>query len=199
MRNRASLLMLLIGIVIIFFVVFAFSKDNTDDLLIGEEKYLEFLWMVDGAFNSERFEGSHLVNGKNIQDDKKVFKCEYSKNNKNTCVSTNFNQEFYNLFASNIKYDMVYGDNLTYTWYEYKDNKYYFTNPINCNIDKRYLDYKLSLKKSNNDEKIYIVKYTNDNFNHEMIKEFKLIKEDNLWKISKATYYDLCGMEYNIE
>ena len=199
MRNITSMFILLIGIVIILFAIFTSSSESKDYITIGEDKYLKFLWMVDGAFNDERFGGVITVNGKSIKEENKIFKCKYSKNNKNTCVGSNFEEEFQKLFASNIKYEDVYGDKLTYKWFEYKDGKYYFTNPINCNINERRLEYQLSLKKKDDSEIIYTVKFNNDDFNHEMVIEFSLIKENDLWKISNATYYDLCGMEYVVE
>ena len=122
----------LIGLSIILYVIFTkadFDNFNSNELLeIGEEKYLEFLWMTDGVFNKEKSNVENKVNGKIISDDKKVFTCEYKNN---VCISSNFVDEFQNLFANNIKYDKVYGDGLTYTWVEYKNDKYYFEYPNN--------------------------------------------------------------------
>ena len=65
--KRISIIALIILIVIIILLVLFSSSvfkpkkeieyvsDSTDPLSIGEEKYLEFLWMVDGAFNYERY------------------------------------------------------------------------------------------------------------------------------------------------
>ena len=106
-------------------------EDKTEALAIGETKYLEFLWMVDGAFNYERYNNEEfMVNDKTL-DKKPDFSCTYDKDNK-VCKATNFEKNFQKLFANNIKIDNVYGDGVSVKWYEKRNNEYTFTNLNNC-------------------------------------------------------------------
>ena len=202
MKKMLYLIVSLVSLSIILFIVFTNANNqslNDDKIIeIGEEKYLEFLWMIDGAFHDESINNKYIVNGKKLSDDKKIFTCTYNKNN-TSCEGSNFEDEFHKLFAPNISFNQVYGDGVTFNWYEYKNGKYYFYYPNNCNINNGTLEYYLEERNRSEDEIIYDVKYRNANYSHDIIDEFKLIKDNNIWKISKAIYYDSCGMEYIIE
>lgn len=203
MKKERILILVVICLSIIFFVVFTKAGNSNlsydEALKIGEEKYLKFLWMVDGAFNEKRIDGEFKVNGKTLDKDKKIFTCNYLKKEKNTCVGNNFQEEFNNLFASNIKYDSVYSDKMTFTWYKYKDGKYYFTNPNNCNIKRMSIEQKITVHEILDNKITYSVAYENDDYNRINYYYFTLINEENDWKISEAHYYDLCEMDYHIE
>lgn len=201
MKKQGIVILLAISISIILFISYtkAGNKYNENTLLkIGEEKYLKFLWMVDGAFNDSRLDGEYSVNGKKLDKDSKIFTCDYLKNNKLTCVGKNFMSEFSNLFSNNISYESVYGDKLTYLWIKYENDNYYFTNPNRCNINRMNLNQSLAIKEIMDNKVVYSVT-VDDNDMHTKINDFVLILENDEWKISKATYYDLCEMEYYIE
>ena len=203
MKKVVVPILFLVSLSIILFVVFTKANINNipDDeaIKIGEEKYLKFLWMVDGAFNSERYNGDFTVNGKSLDNKDKIFTCTYQKKNNNECIGNNFEEEFNSLFSSNIHYDTVYGDGNVYIWYEYKDGKYIFNNLNNCSINRMDLNHKLEIEKIKENELIFIVNFNNSELNSINNKRFILIKEDDDWKISKAFYYDLCDMKYYIE
>ena len=203
MKREGILILVVMYLSILFFMIFTKAGNsnlsNDETLKIGEEKYLKFLWMVDGAFNEERIGGEFIVNGKTLNKDKKIFTCKYSKKDNKTCVGNNFQEEFNNLFASNIKYDHVYSDKMTFSWYKYKDGKYYFTNPNNCNIKRMSLEQKITVQEILDDKVIYNIVYENDDYNRMNYLYFVLVNEENDWKISEAYYYDLCEMYYHIE
>ena len=192
----------LIGLSIILFVVFTKASINMtyeEALKIGEEKYLKFLWMVDGAFNSERMNGDFTVNGKILDEKDKLFTCKYQKKNKNECIGNNFEEEFLSLFSSKLKYDNIYSDGNIYKWYKYEHGKYIFNNINNCSVNRMELNHQMKVNMINKDEILFVVGFNNDQMKYESEKEFILVLEDNEWKISKAFYHDLCGMKYYIE
>ena len=193
MRSKIVILLIVFLIIVSIFLLSFFHHDNP--LMIGEEKYLEFLWMVDGAFNNERYQESFKVNGREISKESKSFYCAYKDNN-NTCLGYNFEKSFANLFASNITYDMVYSDEKTFSWYKMIDNNYYFTNLTSCSIDRMSLNQTMKVMDVTNKKMTYVISY------HEGINEYErkfvLIKEDRKWKISEAYYHDLCHMDYYI-
>ena len=203
MKKQGLLIMFILCLSIISFLFIIKASDtklnNRDLLSIGEEKYLKFLWMVDGAFNNQMLKEEFTVNGKKINNKDLKFSCNYKKNNKNTCEGNNFLEEFYNLFSSSIKYDHVYGDGLTYSWIKNDNNKFYFTNPNDCNIKRMGLNHILSIKEITDNELVFNVNYDNSIYKHTYNCDFVLIYENNDWKIKEAYYYDLCGMEYHIE
>ena len=200
MKNRVYLMIILIFLAIVSFAIITKSDNNEFDkeeiLKIGEEKYLQFLWMVDGAFNNERMNDEYEVNGKKMDENNKVFTCKYKKNS-NTCMANNFEEEFRKLFASRILYDNVYGDNLTFSWIKYEKGKYYFTNPNNCNTKRMSLIHNLEIKSVDGEKIVFNASFMGNRVT--LKREFILIKEDNIWKISKAFYRDLCEMDYYIE
>ena len=192
-------LLIIIVISSLFFLIFVKANSNeysNDEVLkLGEDKYLQFLWMVDGVFNNQ---DEFIVNERKISDDDKIFKCEYKKKS-NECIAKNFETAFHALFASNIDYDIVYGDGLTFSIYRKEKDNYYFKPSNNCNIKKMNLKHTLTIKEYQEDKIIYSVSFKDDNSIQSTIREFILIKEHNKWKVHKAYYHDLCGMPYNIE
>ena len=202
MKKQGILILSILFICILLFILFTKADNNSlskeKALEIGEDKYLKFLWMVDGAFNDKRMNGEYIVNGKKLDKNNITFTCNYSKNNNETCVGSNFIEEFNNLFKEELKYEDVYGDKLTYTWIKYEKDKYYFTNPKNCSVNRMNLEQKLSVKEITNDKIVYNISYQGS-YNHINNYNFILIKEDNDWKIDEAYYIDLCEMEYHIE
>ena len=199
-----KVLSILIFIVLIILVFFVFVDANTpilnkkDAMILGENKYLEFLWMVDGAFNDDRMNETFSVNGMKIKDSQKLFNCEYQKNKSNECMAINFEKAFNYLFANGIKYNEVYGDGITFTWYRVENNNYYFNSINSCNVERMSKEQNLRIKEMESDKIIYEVSSYDNNKQHEINNEFILIKEDNQWKVAKAYYHDLCDMDYNI-
>lgn len=193
-------IVILLFLGILAFVVFTkadeiiLSKEKVIE--IGEEKYLKFLWMVDGAFNSDRIYGDFSVNGKTLSNEEKVFKCVYNKSKE--CIGENFEIEFSKLFSSKINYDLVYSDNLIYKWYSYENGIYKFNNLDNCSINRMSPEQNLELVKKDNNKIIYKVWFNNRQTNKINEQDFILVYEDNEWKIDTAFYYDMCGMKYSI-
>ena len=202
MQKQNMLILVLLFISIIVYIVYTkASASNISEeyaIKIGEEKYLKFLWIVDGAFNEERMGGEYSVNGKKLDKSDKSFSWKKKKKNKDTCVNKNFYEEFRKLFTNNIRYDYVYGDGMTYSWIKYENDKYYFTNPNNCSTNRMGLEHKLTIREIHDDKIVYNVTY-DSHHNHPYSNEFVLINDKDEWKISEATYYDLCEMEYHIE
>ena len=192
---------LIIGFIILVYIVCLLFINNRkldiNLIEIGEEKYLEFLWMVDGAFNSDLDE--FTINGKKLDDSKKVFTCKYSKSNKDECIGNNFVNSFRNLFANSISYDDVYSDGRIYTWYRYEKDKYIFNNNHNCSIDRMPINQELVIDKVEDNLLTFKAVYKNDHKIRESRNTFELIKENNVWKVNKAYYYDICGLEYYIK
>ena len=188
----------LISLSIMSFVTSTIAKNTLltfeDAIKIGEEKYLRFLWIVDGAFNSERYNEDFTVNGKVLDKEEILFTCQYKDKKSNECVGNSFPEEFRNLFSERISYDDVYSDGITYSWYTYQDDKYIFNNSSNCSVKRMSFDHKLKVIKIKKDMIIYEVSFDNNKY----IKDFVLVKEDKEWKISKAFYHDLCELRYNI-
>ena len=188
-----SLVLIFLGIIL--FVIFT-NANNTitseEALLIGEEKYLKFLWMVDGAFNSDRYKEDFVVNGKNLKD--KVFTCKYI--NSKECVGNNFESEFEKLFSKEINYQDVYSDKAIYSWITYDNGKYIFNNLTTCDINRMNVIQNIKVSKINNDKIVYEVSFNEKERVNK--REFVLMFEDNEWKISNAFYHDLCSMKYFI-
>jgi len=193
MKKVLLLICILISLSTIMYVIFAGANSSqlTKDeaLKIGEEKYLEFLWIVDGAFNNERLDGEYIVNGQKLNN--KEFTCTYKNNT--ICVGKNFEETFHRLFCSSITYKDVYSDLDSYSWITYENDEYLFNNLNTCGINRMNLNQKMEIKEISNDKLSFYV-YSDD----EKHKEFILIKEDDNWKISKAYYHDLCEIRYNI-
>ena len=180
-----------------------YVRDNKDAISIGEMRYLEFLWMVDGAFNYERYDNKDFtINGKKLEK-KPDFRCIYDKNMK-TCQATNFENSFNKVFASNIDMNKVYGDGAVIKWYEKNDNGYTFSNINNCDAMRMNLNQQLKVVETTKTKNTYQVTYDEEltsgpykgKYHYE--KEFVLVKENGDWKVSKAYFHDPCYMEYNI-
>ena len=193
MKKSLLLTFVLVGLSIIMFVIFTDANSGRlskkEALEIGEEKYLEFLWIVDGAFNSEKHGGEYKINGKELVN--KKFTCIYKNNT--TCVGKNFEEAFHDLFYSGITYKDVYSDLDSYSWVTYKNDEYVFNILNTCGISRMNLDQRMEINEISNDKLSFYV-FSEDE-NH---REFILVKEDNNWKISKAYYHDLCEQRYNI-
>lgn len=196
MKKVISPIIFLIFLSILSFVTFTLASNNIltkeEALKLGEEKYLKFLWMVDGAFNSEQYNEEYIVNDKSLGNNDKIFTCIYQNKNDKECISNNFTDEFNKLFSKNIKYDDVYSDGIMYSWYKLKDDKYVFNVLESCDVKRMNSKQRLSVIKINNNSITYEVSIDDD------IKDFILIYEDDEWKISKAFYHDLCELRYNI-
>lgn len=193
MKKVFSIIFLIIFAIIMFLIfVNADNQYLKDDeaLKIGEEKYLNFLWMVDGAFNNS-LGNEFLVNGKKL--DKYSFTCSY--NNKNDdCIISNFEEEFRKLFVKRITPERVYCDGVTFCWFTKINDGYKFNNS-NCNIKRMSLNETLKVKEIEKQKVEYLISF-NDN---EVDRSFVLEKEDGKWKVSKAYYHDLCKLDYSIE
>ncbi len=192
--------MVSLSIIVFVIVIDAKGKILSSDeaLKIGEERYLKFLWMVDGAFNSERFKEDYIVNGKSMKMDKDSFTCVYKKSKDKECVGNNFESEFKNLFSKTINYDKVYSDEAIYSWLSIKDGKYIFNNLDSCSVNRMGQNHELKVVKIGIDKIVYEASFINRKTNQVNNRKFILILEDNKWKISYAFYYDLCGMLYTI-
>ena len=172
--------------------------ESSEALDLGIDRYLKFLWMVDGAFNNERFKEEFTVNNNKIKEEDKVFTCKYKNTKSKECTANNFEEEFKKLFSKNINYEDVYTDKAIYSWISYKDGKYIFKNLDNCNIDRIGINHNIRVVNITSDKIIYRVFFENRHSHLVNKRKFELVKEDNDWKISTASYYDLCGMRYSI-
>ena len=187
----------LIGLSIVSFI-----KPNeeileyNDALKIGINRYLKFLWMVDGAFNNERYNEEYVVNGNKMSDDDKIFTCKYKNRKRKECVGENFEQEFENLFSKNINYESVYGDQAIYSWVTYDKGKYIFKNLNSCNIDRMGINHHIEVTNIKSDVITYEVSFEGRQSGKVNKRKFILNLENNEWKIRRAFYHDLCGMRY---
>ena len=202
MKKKGGLLLIIVFISVIMFVIITKADQkimsNDEALRIGEEKYLEFLWMVDGAFNSDRLKEDFIVNGKSLPKENKVFTCKYRKSKSVECIGNNFESEFRKLFSENVKYENVYSDGSIYSWIYYKDGKYIFNNLNNCSINRMGINQHLRIVEIMDDKMIFEASFLNRENNQMNNRNFVLVLEDRKWKISSAFYYDLCGMWYTI-
>jgi hypothetical protein len=185
MKKQGLLIIVLMFLSVIMFLLFTKAANNDDLLKLCEEKYLNFLWMVDGAFNKAEF----VVNNKKLNSKDKVFTCKYQNNE---CIGNNFESEFKKLFARNITYEKVYSDGISYSWINYKNGKYYFNNINTCNVNRMSLNQKLDVTKIEDKKIVYEITIDNRK------RDFVLIYEEDDWKINTAFYHDLCGMKYFI-
>lgn len=192
-------LLLIVSLSIVSFVNPNEVLSSSEALALGIDKYLKFLWMVDGTFNNERLNEEFIVNNKKLDNEDKIFTCKYQKIKSKECVSNNFETEFRKLFSKNISYEKVYTDQVIYSWISYKDGKYIFKNLDSCNINRMGINHNIRVIDIKSDKIIYEVTFENRQNSLINKKDFKLVKEDNDWKISNAFYYDLCGMRYIID
>ncbi len=179
------------------------EQKNSEELKIGIKKYLEFLWMVDGAFNKQRYNNVDLeVNGEVLKNHS--FKCEY-RDNKEKCYGVNFEDNYYKLFSNKIDMNRVYGDGISLKWYEKANDEYIFTNTNNCNLGRMSNKQTLVFKEKKDNKLIFNVSFTEEvesgifKGTHSFNEEFVLIKEDGNWKVYKAYYHNPCYMEYIVE
>lgn len=203
MKNKRKILL---ACIVIFFLLISayyyviknavFPLSESMALELGEGKYLNFLWMVDGAFNDSRYKESYKVNDKEITDGHKLIECVY-QSNKKTCEVKNFEEAFHQLFARNIKMENVYGDGLTSKWYEKKNDIYLFTNLNSCSVSRMGGSHNLKVKEIKNNQITYEITFKDDDGLN--IKDFILVHEDGTWKISEAYYHDLCHMDYYLK
>lgn len=189
-------------LVIISLSVVSYIKPNevlssSEALDLGIDKYLKFLWIVDGAFNNEKLNEEFLVNNKKLKEEDKIFTCKYSIKSKE-CIGNNFEIEFKKLFSKNISYEEVYTDGAIYSWISYKDGKYMFNNLDNCNINRMGINHNIEVVDIKSNRIIYKVSFENRRSHLINKRKFELVKENNEWKISEAFYYDLCSMRYAI-
>ena len=200
MKKIIILIISSIFIATILYVVFTkadyvqLTKDEA--LEIGEEKYLEFLWMVDGAFNDSKFDEEFTVNDKKLSDDKKIFTCVKNKKD-NSCIGNNFEKEFERIFSANLNYQQVYGDGISYTWIKYENGKYIFTNIDSCSTIRMNTKQLIRINDINSNQLSFDVS-SKDSNDLEKVRSFILVKENNEWKVSRAYYHDICEMDYNI-
>ena len=184
--------------------VVSFIKPNpevleyNEALQMGVNKYLKFLWMVDGAFNNERYKEEFTVNGNKMLDKDKVFTCTYKNKKSKECIGNNFENEFKELFSKNISYERVYSDQAIYSWISFTNGKYVFKNLNNCNVDRMSKEQYISVDSIKSDEIVYTVLFEGRQSHQTNKKDFKLVLENGKWKVSSAFYYDLCGMHYII-
>ena len=128
-KKSNKLIYIILAVIIFLFLIIYFvtknndvnnigaTVDSEDALSIGEKKYMEFIWLVDGAFNDSRYNSHIKVNDKQIDEKSLKFSCKYDEK-KEWCKGENFEEAFNNVFSSNISYKDVYGDGLAYNWYE---------------------------------------------------------------------------------
>lgn len=204
MKKLLCFIGIIIFLSIISYVLFVQSVpllDEMEAIEVGREKYLEFLWMVDGAFYSDIEEYS--VNGQTLSDDNKTFTCDYGKD-KNSCVGRDFIKNFDNLFAHNIIYDKVYGDNTSFSWYKKVNDDYLFSLIKTCSSRRMPKKQNIEIFEITRGKVIYHVTFSerievlNKVFNRKYLKEFVLVYEKGKWKISNAYYRDNCGLDYYI-
>ena len=176
------------------------SQKDTDEVKIGVNKYLEFLWMIDGAFDKTKTKFE--VNGEKIND--LSFKCEYRGTN-DKCYGVNFEENYNKLFSNKVSMNRVYGDGVSLKWYDKIDGEYVFYVKNSCNVGRMNTKQSLILTEKTSKELKFKV-YYNENISsgffkgeHAYDKEFVLVKEDGSWKVRKAYYHNPCYIEYNIE
>lgn len=189
------ILLMVVGVLLLFFNKPLLTYNEA--LTLGEEKYLTFLWFIDGAFNEKN---QYYVNDKSFTKEQYPFICEYTKV-KNKCYIKDFNTLFKKSFASNITYEKVYNDGISNSFYQLNNQDFVFNSKIICGSNNKIFKHHLIVEKIDNNKIEYLISYDNDEIlkNHNYVKEFILVKEKGQWKISKAYYRDRCRMDYNIE
>ena len=190
----AIILMIVIGIYV-YDIISNPLLSKEEAKKIGEERYLAFLWMVDGAFNYERYNQIFQVNGKSEVNS--TFICEYQDNSQ--CIGKNFVSSFDDVFSNSIHYDKVYGDGISFNWYEEKDNVFTFNNSINCYTKRMGTNHTLEPLIIRRDKITYRVTFQDEDNERIFEKNFILKHENHEWKVISAYYHDPCYMDYNIE
>lgn len=207
------IILAIISVIVLFVYLFTGDKpiistgfrllSDEEAVSVGTKKYLEFLWMVDGAFNDSRYEGRIKVNNQEFDESTAIFVCKYDKA-KEWCKGEKFEEAFRKVFSSDITYNDVYGDGLAVYWYEKRGDGYFFQNSNGCNIERMSLDQTLELIEKEKNQLTFKISYV-DNVKagafqgeHKKVRDFVLIKENGEWKVSKAYYHDLCFQDYPI-
>ena len=193
MRSKKIIFIVLITLLLITSVSYAIynyhpilSQDKA--LKLGEKKYLEFLWMVDGVFSNTKYK----VNDKEIKNS------IISKPKDNSFVIDNFEEVFHNLFVNSISYNQVYGDGISFSWYKKENDKYIFSPDFECSNKKMGINHEIKVLNINRNEILYSVFFKDIDDDKEYKREFVLTYENHKWKISKAYYHDSCRMDYYI-
>ena len=201
LKRIMKVLIILFVLIIISLVVYLLLNPKLtmeEALKLGEEKYGAFLWMVDGAFNDERYDEIFLINGNEYKHND--FICQY-QDDKSRCKSTNFEESFEKLFLNGIRYNTVYGDGLSYNWYSEHDGIYTFNNNNSCNYGRMGLKQTIEPLLIERNKITYKVSFQDDEKNNlrKVEKVFVLKRENRKWKVAYAYYHDPCFMDYNIK
>lgn len=201
---RSKMFLIPILCIMLAFVVMNISFQNhyllskEGALAIGEQKYLEFLWFVDGALTDD---WNYTVNDKTLTKENYPFVCKQDMKSKK-CTIDDFDNILHRLFSKTITYDSVYSDGISYSWYEKQNSKFILNYDTNCSVRKMSKEQTISVIKITHDEIQYEISF-DDNYSkynlHDFDKKFVLVKEDNHWKIKNAYYHDSCHMDYYIE
>ena len=165
-------------------------------LELGEKRYLQFLWMLDEAFNDK---SEYIVNDKKLDDKDKPFVCDTKKK---LCVVKDFKELFHNYFINAISLDKVYSDGLSYKRYVINGEDYSFKDAMSCGFQSMSVKQTLQVNSIERGVISYVIDYENNDTSSKIRnykKEFILKYENRQWKIAKAYYSDSCRMDYNIE
>jgi hypothetical protein len=200
MKKTITPIVFLIILSVLSFIILTKADNkimtNEEALKLGEEKYLKFLWMVDGVFNSDKMNNDFIINGNSLSKEDKIFTCKYKNNNE--CVGDNFETEFANIFSKYITYEDVYSDGEINSIISYNNGKYLFNIIDSCSINRMDLNQKIDVTEITDNRMVYKVYYNNGEHNITNKRNFVLVLEDDEWKISNAFYHDICGMQYYI-
>lgn len=207
-KLKRKQVIIIIFILILFFVgsllLIRRPLNEKDALSLGENKYLEFLWMIDGAFNYERYNQEEFMVNDKVLENKPNFSCTYDETKK-TCKATHFEENFHKIFANNIKMNNVYGDGVAIKWYLKDNNGYQFINSNNCQTVRMNNKHTLKVNSIAKDKIVYQVSFDDEvksgtyQGKHHYDKEFVLVYQDRTWKVSEAYYHDPCYAEYLIK
>lgn len=197
-------------IITVFIVVVLVAKEmfwlplltEEEALDVGVNKYLAFLWIVDGIFNTDD-NFTYVVNGKELTDENKIISCRNDITKDKKCIIDDFETSFKNLFAHNIDYQKVTGDDMSSISVSIKDNQYTFKNISLCNEYHMGRLHHLKIESIERNKIVYQVSFEDESIGKVIgrtyEKTFVLVNENRTWKISKAYYHDSCHMDYNIE
>ena len=205
MNNKKThwlIFLLVIVLVVILKEMFWLPLLTEEEALeVGVNKYLDFLWMVDGVFNNNDLH--YTVNGKEQGEENKIVTCKNNVSKDNKCVISEFESSFKNLFAHNIDYCKVYGGEMSILSISINNNEYTFKNVSSCNQYKMGKNHHLEVNSIERNKIVYRIIFQDESvgkvIGRDYEKFFVLVNENHTWKISKAFYHDACHMDYNIE